>query len=122
MFPPAFLISRAPISPSVPIPVSTILRGEIKIRSYCEDEYAVISIADTGGGIADKHLSKIFDYFYTTKALGRGTGQGLSIACRVVKESHNGDLSFDTELGKGTTFYIKLPLEHEEDAGSKIAV
>ncbi|HRH45199.1 MAG TPA: ATP-binding protein, partial [Pyrinomonadaceae bacterium] len=52
----------------------------------------------------------IFDPFFTTKEVGKGTGQGLSISHVVIVEKHQGKLDFETEIGKGTTFIISLPL------------
>jgi signal transduction histidine kinase len=69
-----------------------------------------ISISDTGKGIPVEVRSRIFDPFFTTKEVGKGTGQGLAIARTVIVEKHGGTLHFETELGKGTTFYIRLPV------------
>ena len=88
-------------------------KGVIKVRTYVDDTHAVISISDTGGGIPEAIQKRIFEPFFTTKEVGRGTGQGLSIARNVMK-SHDGSLHFETELGKGTTFYIRLPLAAKE--------
>ena len=55
--------------------------------------------------------SHIFDPFFTTKEVGKGTGQGLAIARTVVVEKHKGTLHFETEVGRGTTFYIRLPID-----------
>lgn len=85
-------------------------RGTITIRTSHADGHAEISITDTGGGISENVRDRIFDPFFTTKEVGRGTGQGLSIARRIVVEKHGGDLSFDTESGKGTTFFIRIPM------------
>jgi PAS domain S-box-containing protein len=88
-------------------------RGTIGVRSYCEGPHAVIAISDTGTGIPPAIHSKIFDPFFTTKEVGRGTGQGLALARSVVVDQHHGTLTFDTELGRGTTFYVRLPLSAE---------
>jgi signal transduction histidine kinase len=71
-----------------------------------------IKIKDTGGGIAKENLSKLFTPFFTTKALGKGTGLGLAIAYGIVK-MHSGDISVESEVGKGTTFSISLPVGGE---------
>ena len=84
-------------------------KGLLKIATHYEDGAAVISIADTGGGIPETIRDKIFDPFFTTKEVGKGTGQGLFIARSVVVEKHGGSLTFETEVGKGTTFFVRLP-------------
>ena len=66
-------------------------------------------MTDTGTGIAEEHRTKIFDPFFTTKEVGRGTGQGLAIARSVLVDKHGGTLTFDTEVGRGTTFIVRLP-------------
>jgi len=85
-------------------------RGMIRVRTRHENDDVVVSISDTGGGIPEAVRERIFDPFFTTKDVGRGTGQGLAIARSVVREKHGGELSFDTETGKGTTFFIRLPV------------
>jgi PAS domain S-box-containing protein len=93
-------------------------KGTITVRTRVEDVHAVISISDTGGGIPDAIRKRIFDPFFTTKEVGKGTGQGLSIAHNVIK-AHGGKLEFDTEIGKGTTFHVRLPLDAaESEAGA----
>ena len=69
---------------------------------------AVIRISDTGHGIKEQHLPHIFDPFFTTKGVGKGTGLGLSISYAIVKE-HEGRLSVESEVGKGTSFIIVIP-------------
>ena len=88
-------------------------KGVIRVRTSVEEDAVLISIADTGGGIPEDIRDKIFDPFFTTKGLGRGTGQGLAIARSVVVERHGGTLTFASEVGKGTTFFIRLPLDEE---------
>jgi len=85
-------------------------RGVIGVRTYCEGTFAVVAISDTGTGIPAEVQGRIFDPFFTTKEVGKGTGQGLSLARSVVMEEHGGTLTFTTELGKGTTFFIHIPL------------
>jgi two-component system NtrC family sensor kinase len=67
-------------------------------------------VADTGAGSPEGARAKVFEPFFTTKAVGKGTGQGLAIAYSVVVDKHQGSIAFDTELGRGTTFVIGLPL------------
>ena len=85
-------------------------RGVITISTRSDDDSVEISIADTGTGIPENVRDKVFDPFFTTKELGKGTGQGLMLAHAVVVKKHGGRIWFDTEVGKGTTFYIRLPL------------
>jgi PAS domain S-box-containing protein len=91
----------------------TSSKGLITVKTSIDDGFALVSIADTGGGIPEAIRKRIFEPFFTTKEVGKGTGQGLSIAHNVVK-AHGGSLDFDTEIGKGTTFYVRLPLVAEE--------
>ncbi len=86
-------------------------RGKITVRTRADGEYVVVEIEDTGGGIPEAIRERIFDQFFTTKEVGRGTGQGLSVARKVIINAHNGSLDFTTEAGKGTTFIVKLPVD-----------
>jgi PAS domain S-box-containing protein len=88
-------------------------KGLITVRTYLDVTHAVISITDTGAGIPEAIQKRIFEPFFTTKEVGRGTGQGLSIAHKAIK-AHGGSLHFETEIGKGTTFYVRLPLAAKE--------
>ena len=72
----------------------------------------LIAFTDTGSGIAREELQKIFDPFYTTKEVGKGTGLGLSLSYNIVKQ-FKGDIRVESEVGKGTTFTIILPIEHK---------
>ena len=83
--------------------------GKLTIRTRMLDQHVEISITDTGTGIPEAVRARIFDPFFTTKEVGRGTGQGLAIARSVIVKKHAGTLSFDSECGRGTTFYIRLP-------------
>src|SRR6185436_11045891 len=85
-------------------------KGKITVRTRCEGEHVVITISDTGGGIPEGIRERIFDPFFTTKEVGKGTGQGLAIARSVVLDKHGGELTFETEMGKGTSFFIRLPV------------
>ena len=85
-------------------------RGRIHVVSRREGDDVVISVSDTGAGIPEAVRELIFDPFFTTKEAGRGTGQGLAIARNVIVEKHAGTLTFDTEVGKGTTFRLRLPI------------
>jgi signal transduction histidine kinase len=94
-------------------------RGVIRIQTKRVDDNAVISVSDTGGGIPDEIRERIFEPFFTTKGVGRGTGQGLSMARSVIVEKHHGQLSFQSERGQGTTFEIRLPLS---PAGARVGL
>jgi len=85
-------------------------KGLIRVRTRRDGDSAVIAISDTGGGIPDSIQDRVFDPFFTTKEVGRGTGQGLSVARSVIVEKHRGQLSFESQRGQGTTFEIRLPL------------
>ena len=69
-----------------------------------------IRIQDTGPGIAEDVQASIFDAFFTTKEVGKGTGQGLSIAHAVITKKHDGTISVDSAPGQGATFIIRLPI------------
>lgn len=87
--------------------------GEVRVTTYTENEFVIVSVSDTGTGIAPEHLSRIFDPFYTTKPVGDGTGLGLSISFGIVKR-HNGTITVKTEVNEGTTFTVKLPITHTD--------
>ncbi len=86
-------------------------RGTLKIKTSLEDEDTVlITVGDDGCGIPSSIHERIFDPFFTTKEVGRGTGQGLTIAHTVIVDGHRGTLTFDTTEGKGTTFSVRIPV------------
>jgi len=85
-------------------------RGEIAVRTWSEDGSVCVRISDTGVGIPRENLSRIFEPFFTTKEVAKGTGLGLSIAYDIVKK-HRGTIEVESEVGKGTSFTIKLPVE-----------
>ena len=84
-------------------------KGKITVQTACCSTGVEIRIGDTGGGIPLEVRAKIFDPFFTTKEIGKGTGQGLAIARSVVVDKHHGSIEFETVLGEGTTFIIRLP-------------
>jgi two-component system, NtrC family, sensor kinase len=84
--------------------------GKIRISTACADGAITITVADSGGGIPEGIRQRVFDPFFTTKAIGRGSGQGLAISRTIIHDKHHGELSFETTIGKGTTFFIRLPL------------
>ncbi len=91
--------------------------GKLTVRTRLDGNEVEISISDTGTGIPESARDKIFDPFFTTKEVGKGTGQGLSIARSVIVNKHGGTLRFETECGKGTTFFIRLPVGAPVDVG-----
>jgi len=92
-------------------------KGTITVRTRRVGDWAEIRISDTGTGIREDIRGKIFDPFFTTKPTGRGTGQGLAIVHSVVVEKHQGTIDFETQVGKGTTFIIRLPLYEPLEPG-----
>ncbi|MBI5747363.1 MAG: PAS domain S-box protein [Nitrospirae bacterium] len=85
------------------------INGIISFRTDAEDQHCLIEISDNGAGIHPEVLPKIFDPFFTTKDVGKGAGLGLSVS-RGIIERHNGNIEVSSEIGKGTSFKIKLPL------------
>ncbi|HEY2732894.1 MAG TPA: ATP-binding protein [Polyangiales bacterium] len=86
-------------------------KGRIVVATRPDDDHVVLSVSDSGGGIPEEIRHRIFDPFFTTKEVGRGTGQGLTISYNIVVERHGGTLTFETELGQGTTFFVRLPID-----------
>ena len=85
--------------------------GKISVTSRVDDGVVSITISDNGSGIPEAIQQKVFDQFFTTKPVGKGTGQGLSLARSIVMEAHGGTLSFATEIDRGTAFTIRLPVD-----------
>jgi PAS domain S-box-containing protein len=93
-------------------------RGTITLRSGLLEEAGKpaevwIEVADTGKGIPEDVMGRIFDPFFTTKAVGKGTGLGLSLAYGIIQK-HHGRIEVESEVGKGTTFRVTLPVAHRE--------
>jgi signal transduction histidine kinase len=90
--------------------------GVLTIKSchLPDDGFVEIEIADTGTGIPEEHLSKVFDPFFSTKEAGKGVGLGLSIVYGIINE-HKGTVEAKSKVGKGTTFIIKLPTVAKEE-------
>lgn len=92
--------------------------GKISVRTRSIDvDHVAIEVSDTGPGIPDDVLRRIFDPFFTTKPVGSGTGLGLAIAMRIVK-AHGGRIDVETELRRGTTFRVVLPIR-ATDSGER---
>ncbi|MDY6972151.1 MAG: ATP-binding protein [Thermodesulfobacteriota bacterium] len=86
--------------------------------SFIDSPLVEIAISDTGDGIFEENLSKLFDPFFTTKDMGKGTGLGLTVSHRIV-ENHHGIIEVESQVGKGTTFLVKLPVGKEENTDGK---
>ena len=85
------------------------IRGVISVSTRLEGDAVVISVGDTGGGIPENIRHRIYEPFFTTKEVGRGTGQGLAISHNIIVKRHGGAIDCDSELGKGTVFHLRLP-------------
>ncbi|MDH5519577.1 MAG: PAS domain-containing protein [Acidimicrobiia bacterium] len=92
-------------------PDSTSKQGRITISTRADHEVLRLTIADTGGGIPDDVLPRIFDPFFTTKDVGVGSGQGLSLAHKIITKNHGGSLAVDSQVGVGTTITVIIPLK-----------
>jgi len=88
-------------------------KGTITISTRRDGDWARVAVADTGAGIPVEIRSRVFEPFFTTKEVGKGTGQGLALAHAAIVNRHQGQLWFESELGQGTTFFIRLPLGME---------
>ncbi len=88
--------------------------GVIRIITRQDGDFVEIRISDTGPGVPESLKNRIFDPFFTTKEVGKGTGQGLSIAHSVIVDKHGGSLDLEQENGSGATFVIRLPVAEEE--------
>ncbi|MGH9371207.1 MAG: sensor histidine kinase [Vicinamibacterales bacterium] len=94
------------------------LGGTLALRTAAINDFAHLSVRDTGSGIPPEALGRVFEPFFTTKELGKGTGLGLSTACGIVKQS-GGDIQVTSAPGEGTEFTISLPLATQTTRASK---
>jgi two-component system NtrC family sensor kinase len=92
--------------------------GEVRITTRGEAGRVRIRVSDTGRGITPEHLTRVFDPFFTTKPVGEGTGLGLSVTYSIV-ERHGGEITVESELGKGTTFTVTLPVDARRVGGEE---
>ena len=90
-------------------------RGRIRVRSMVEGDMIRIDIADTGCGIPEGIRERVFEPFFTTKEVGRGSGQGLAISRSIVVDKHHGSLTFESEVGEGTAFTLRLPVREPSE-------
>lgn len=86
-------------------------KGQIRVKTFKENGWCCIEVMDNGNGIPPDILPRIFDPFFTTKDVGKGTGLGLAVS-RGIVEIHSGRIDVKSELGKGTTFTVKLPINN----------
>lgn len=93
--------------------------GKIYIRLNKTEKDVIIEFEDTGSGMGDEQMKKIFEPFYTTKPVGEGTGLGMSISYKVI-QNHNGTIEIKSEMGKGTCFKITLPIKMEQSKEVRI--
>ena len=91
-------------------------RGMITLKTFLEGPSVKIEISDTGNGIPEEIKNRIFEPFFTTKGAETGTGLGLSVSADIIKK-HSGKMEVLSQVGKGTTFIITLPVSSEEAAG-----
>jgi PAS domain S-box-containing protein len=89
--------------------------GIIRVESRAAGSCVEVRISDNGCGIPEDIQHRVFDQFFTTKQVGRGSGQGLSLARSIVVEAHGGNIWFESKVGVGTTFIITLPISGEPD-------
>jgi two-component system NtrC family sensor kinase len=80
----------------------------IIIRTYSKDDFVFFEISDNGSGIPKDNLERIFEPFYTSKDVGKGTGLGLTISYNIIKD-YGGEIDVESQKGLGTTFIIKFP-------------
>jgi signal transduction histidine kinase len=97
------------------------IRGVISVSSRLEGDAVVVSIGDTGGGIPENIRHRIYEPFFTTKEVGRGTGQGLAISHNIIVKRHGGAIDCESEPGKGTVFHLRLPRDCRREASHERA-
>jgi len=85
--------------------------GTVTVRTRHDGDWVDIWITDTGSGIPPEVRGKIFSAGFSTKAIGEGTGLGLTITREIVEDTHGGTIDFETEMGVGTTFHVRIPVQ-----------
>ncbi len=91
-------------------------KGRITVRTRRVHDQAEVAVADTGVGIAPEIRDRVFDPFFTTQEIGKGSGQGLAVAHSVVVTRHGGEITFESEVGRGTTFFVRIPISGRPSA------
>jgi signal transduction histidine kinase len=105
------MIVNAAHAISAAAPDATSAKGTITVTTRRVNDWVEIGITDTGCGIPASTIPRIFDQFFTTKPVGKGTGQGLTIAHDVVVTKHGGTITVESVPGVGTTFTLRLPMK-----------
>ena len=95
--------------------------GWLSVATRIDGDRVLAEVADTGSGIPSEHLARIYDPFFTTKAIGRGTGLGLSITYGIVHE-HDGTIGCESMVGQGTRFVLRLPIAAAVERSSRISM
>ncbi len=85
-------------------------KGSITVSTRRDGDYVEVRVTDTGAGIPEAIRPHVFEPFFTTKEVGRGTGQGLSVAYNSIVQQHGGSIQFFSEVGRGTMFVVRLPI------------
>jgi two-component system, NtrC family, sensor kinase len=94
--------------------LETVSHPQLTISTELIDDQVIVKISDNGSGMPEEVRSQIFNPFFTTKPIGKGTGMGLSISYQIVTDRHGGALICDSEAGSGTTFTIQIPQQQPE--------
>jgi signal transduction histidine kinase len=89
-------------------------KGDIHIRTGCDEREIWVEFSDNGKGIAPENLTRLFEPFFTTKPVGKGTGLGLSISQNIVRK-HDGRIEVSSKPGEGSTFRVWLPISSDKD-------
>ncbi|MEO0398946.1 MAG: ATP-binding protein [Pseudomonadota bacterium] len=93
-----------------------IEKGQIRVAARRRGDVAEISVSDNGPGVPSDKIDNIFDMFFTTKAPGKGTGQGLAICKRIIEANHGGELTVESSPGEGARFIVRLPMHDQQCA------
>jgi signal transduction histidine kinase len=96
-------------------------RGRISVRTRSDGHWAEIAISDSGVGIPEEIRGRIFEPFFSTKQVGKGTGQGLGLTHAIIVKEHHGQIWFESKPGAGTTFFIRIPLSVETGVAGAVA-
>jgi Histidine kinase-, DNA gyrase B-, and HSP90-like ATPase/PAS fold len=96
-------------------------KGAITLSTRLDGDAVVISVGDTGGGIAEDIRHRIYQPFFTTQEVGRGTGQGLAISHNIIVKRHGGAIDCDSQVGKGTVFHLRLPRKGQRETSREQA-